>query len=244
MNLNSNSSTRVRAPDLFGLQPSSQMTNNHFHDEPASNLQTRRAASERRASCIQSFLKCKRTMKICTFNGQTLNQSHSLGELCTDAKQYNLTLTAIQEHRFYHTDNIRVQELNKDFTLITASAYKNTINATVGGVGFLINTQYVTAITNITKLSNRIIKIDFAGNPATTVLSCHSPHNKSSDQDIIEFYNNLSDAIEDIPAHNVLFLLGDFNAKIGPASAHFTYSNSTNKNWTYLLNLIENHHCK
>ena len=236
-----NISTRVRAPANNRLQTSPSMTNNHYHDETALNL-TRRATSETRAPCTTPFLRCKQTMKMCSFNARTLNQSHSLVELCVDSKRYNLDLTAIQEHRQYHTEeSIRIQEISKEYTLITASAFKNSANATTGGVGFLISNKHTAAITAINKISKRIIKIDLAGNPSTTVLSCHSPHNESSDQDAEEFYEALSDAIEDIPAHNVLFVLGDFNAKIGPLSSLFTYNGSTNRNGTHLLDLLESH---
>ena len=235
-----NTSTRVRAPAPTGLQPSSLMTNCHYYDEPASNPQGR-TSSEQGPTSIRPFLRCKREIKICTFNAQTLGQSHNLEELCADAKRYNIAITGIQEHRLWHEETFLTQEITREFTLITASAYKNSLNASIGGVGFLIKTSFTSSIVKITKVSNHITKIDLAGNPATTIFSCHSPHNSSSDTDATDFYNTLSDAIEDVPAHNVVLVLADFNAKIGPLSAHFTYNRSTNRNGTHLLDLMETH---
>ena len=232
-----NTSTRVRAPDLPGLWTNAHMTNHHLHDEPALNL-NRRADSEKRLRHTQPFLKCSKTFNICSYNAQTLNQSHSLEELCLDAKRRNLAFTAIQEHRFCHDETIKSKEITKEFTLITTSATRNSINASVGGVGFLFHNKVMNSITKVQKISNRIIKVDLDGNPATTLFSCYSPTNMSEDSDISEFYNNLTDAIENTPLHNVLLICGDFNAKVGPASALFTYNKKSNRNGTYLLDLM------
>ena len=53
----------------------------------------------------------------------------------------------------------------------------------------------------------------FTGNPATTIISCYSPTNCSDEEDVVMFYKSLSDALRDIPAHNMVLIGGDFNAK-------------------------------
>ena len=66
-----------------------------------------------------------------------------------------------------------------------------------------------------------------------------SPYNNSSDDDIEHFYTTLRYTIENIPAQNFLLIPGDFNAKLGPDDAKFTFHSKTNRNGEHLVDLIE-----
>ena len=56
-------------------------------------------------------------------------------------------------------------------------------------------------------------------------------------QDAIEHYDRLINTIKQIPKHNLLLVLGDFNAHIGKEDANFTYHEKTNSNGQLLLDL-------
>ena len=71
------------------------------------------------------------------------------------------------------------------------------------------------------------------------LLALAQSHNASSDEDIEDFYNTLRSTLENIPAHNFLVLPGDFNAKLGPDDAKFTFNTATNRNGEYLLDLMD-----
>ena len=75
------------------------------------------------------------------------------------------------------------------------------------------------SINSIKKISSRILRVDLAGNPATTIFSIYSPTNMSSDAIAEQFYDQLSDAIDRTPLHNILLVCGDLNAKNGPDTA-------------------------
>ena len=94
-------------------------------------------------------------------------------------------------------------------------------------------------LSNIEKISSRIIIADFEGNPKSTVIACYSPTNCSSDDDINDFYNELRSVVENVPAHNFLSIPGDFNAKLGHDDAKFTFHSETNRNGELLIDLME-----
>ena len=49
-------------------------------------------------------------------------------------------ITCLQEHRIIHPDeNVKHQSLGNNWTLVTSSAVKNSINATIGRVGLLLD---------------------------------------------------------------------------------------------------------
>ena len=76
------------------------------------------------------------------------------------------------------------------------------------------------------------------GNPKATVICVYSPTNSSSQEDIESFYQTLSATIEQIPLHNFVTICGDFNAKLGPDEAFFTYNSETNRNGYLLKDLM------
>ncbi|XP_015768719.1 PREDICTED: craniofacial development protein 2-like [Acropora digitifera] len=71
-----------------------------------------------------------------------------------------------------------------------------------------------------------------------TIITVYSPTNTAEDKTIEAFYECLKRAIESVPAHNVLILLGDFNARIGTSDARFPYHMITNRNGTHLVDLM------
>ena len=69
--------------------------------------------------------------------GQITPTKHRLGQLGRleqlglNAKSQNIDLIAIQEHRFYHPNEILKYHTVGSYQLVTSSASKNTINSTV-----------------------------------------------------------------------------------------------------------------
>ena len=67
-------------------------------------------------------------------------------------------------------------------------------------------------------MSDRVLKISFEGNPMLTIFVAHAPHEKSPQEAKDEFYEDLTDAVKNVPPHPVVAVLGDFNARIGKSS--------------------------
>ena len=85
--------------------------------------------------------------------------------------------------------------------------------------------------------TDRILISTFQGNPSTTIIVINSPTNSSEDNVIDKFYEELRGAIESIPQHIVLVIIGNFNARIGKEDA-FTYHRDTNRNGSLLLDIV------
>ena len=89
------------------------------------------------------------------------------------------------------------------------------------------------ALSDIQPVCDRILVLHFDGNPKTTVIVHYSPTEGSDDAE--EHYESLKAVIESIPKHNVLFVIGDFNAHIGKDDAHHSFHEKTNSNGKFLL---------
>ena len=94
----------------------------------------KKSATERK----QKLLKCKQTIQIATFNVRTLNRIGQLSELTASAVEHKIDVICIQEHRYTHTEDIKYHETGNGWMLVTVSAWKNSVNVSVGGVGMLI----------------------------------------------------------------------------------------------------------
>ena len=85
--------------------------------------------------------------------------------------------------------------------------------------------------------------VNFSGNPITTVINVYSPCD--GDPAATDFYNNLRNAIDTVPHHNLLLVLGDFNGQIGSESQSdikthcFFYNERTNVNGELLLEVMQ-----
>ena len=192
---------------------------------------------EKSARGSNKLLKCKRRTLFSTFNVRTLQSINQLPELTANAEKYLIDIVCIQEHRIFHPDdNLKYHNAGKDWTLITSSAWKNTVNATIGGVGLLISPFAMKSLNSIENILPRMMIATFNGNPVTTVISCYSPTNVSDEEQVLTFYEQLSGLVRDIPKHNVLIIGGDFNAQIGNLNPinKTNYHDVTNRNGNLL----------
>ncbi|KAJ8404089.1 hypothetical protein AAFF_G00344390 [Aldrovandia affinis] len=87
----------------------------------------------------------------------------------------------------------------------------------------------------------RILLANFDGDPVTTVMVVYSPTTVALVEDMEKFYEDLRTAIRDVLTHNFLAILGDFNARLGPENARFTYHDATNRNGEHLATLLAEH---
>ena len=93
--------------------------------------------------------------------------------------------------------------------LITTSAVRNTANAVVGAVGFVLSAVQLTR--DITPVSQRFFGITLNRNSRLTVISVYSP--TDSDENA-EFHEEVHRAVNTTPARNILLVFGDFNAHL------------------------------
>ena len=89
----------------------------------------------------RKLLKCKSTIQIATFNVRNLNRIGQQPELTASAIDHNIDIICIQEHRYIHNEDIKYTDTRNGWMFVSASAWKNSVNAMIGGVGMLIGPQ-------------------------------------------------------------------------------------------------------
>ena len=234
-------STRVQAPAFNPNLALPTLVRSNINDGLALKPSGRTNLDNRDNVKADPFLKRKKPVILSSFNTNTLRSDCKRAELAHEAQNLGIDIICLQEHRIEHSEPLVQQKFPNGYTMITCSAWKNSINASIGGVGFLISPSALKACIKIHKHSNRIIEITLNGSPATTIFSCYSPHNEYTEEDVTQFYYELSSAVYSVPAHNLVVLGGDFNAQLGPEDARFTISQMTNRNGLLLKDFMEEH---
>ena len=188
------------------------------------------------------LLKCKQILQIATFNVRTLNRIGQLPELIASAEEHKIDIICIQEHRYTHTEDTKYHETGNGWSLATVSAWKNSVNAAVGGVGLLIGPRALKTLNSVEKIQPRMMAATFNGNPRATIISCYSPTNVSEETELVTFYDELSSLVRSIPKHNMLVISGDMNAQIGKnGNNKYSLHNTSNRNGQHLTDfMIEN----
>ena len=187
---------------------------------------------------VPTFMSKTKAIKIATFNTRTIRENWRVEELEHHAGKQGIEIVGIQEHRIVHEDSIRYKQLDK-YHLITSSAWRNSAQAAVGGVGVLISKKAEKALSSVKPISDRILKATFQGNPATTIIVAYSPTNTGNgSEEINKFYEDLRGAIDSSPPHNMTIILGDMNAKLGPEHSRFPFHDKTNQNGQMLSDFV------
>ena len=173
---------------------------------------------------------------------RTLNRIGQLSELTASAVEHKIDIICIQDHRYTHTEDIKYHETGNGWMLVTVSAWKNSINASVGGVGMLLGPRALKTLNSIERIQPRMMAATFNGNPKATIISCYSPTNVSEENEIVTFYEDLSSLVRSIPKHNLLVIGGDMNAQIGKNRYNkYSLHNASNRNGQHLIDfMIEN----
>ena len=64
--------------------------------------------------------------------------------------------------------------------------------------------------------NDRIISVHFQGKPfSITVIQVYDPATNAQEAEVEWFYEDLQDLLELAPKKDVLFIIGDWNAKVG-----------------------------
>ena len=84
------------------------------------------------------------------------------------------------------------------------------------GVAVMVNKRVQNAVLGCSLKNDRMIYVRFQGKPINiTVIQAYAPTSNTEEAEIEWFYEDLQDLLELTPSKDVLFIIGDWNAKVG-----------------------------
>ncbi|XP_069157717.1 craniofacial development protein 2-like [Procambarus clarkii] len=139
-----------------------------------------------------------------------VNDAHKTAMINNELRRLQMDIVALQETRLPATGNIR----EKDFTFFWQGKPPEEVRE--HGVGFAIRNRLLGSIVPPMEGSARIIKLKLhtaAG--MVSLIHAYDTTLTSSNEAKDKFYDDLGLALRDIPQQEPVFLLGDFNARVG-----------------------------
>ena len=84
------------------------------------------------------------------------------------------------------------------------------------GVALTVNERVQNAVLGCKIKNKRMISVHFQGKPFTiTVIQVYAPTSNAEEAEVERFYEDLQNLLELTPKKDVLFIIGDWNAKVG-----------------------------
>ena len=84
------------------------------------------------------------------------------------------------------------------------------------GVPIIVSKRVRNAVLGCSFKNDRMISVCFQGKPLNiTVIQAHAPTSNTDEAEVEWFYVDLQDLLELTPKKDVLFIIGDWNAKVG-----------------------------
>ena len=84
------------------------------------------------------------------------------------------------------------------------------------GVAIMVNKRVQNAVLGCSLKNDRMISVPLQGKPFNiTVIQVYAPTSNAEEAEVKWFYEDLQDLLEITPQKDVLFIIGDWNAKVG-----------------------------
>ena len=83
------------------------------------------------------------------------------------------------------------------------------------GVAIMVNKRVPNAVLGCNLKNDRMISIHFQGKPFNIVIQVYAPTSNTEETEVERVYEDLQDLLELTPKKGVLFIIGDWDAKVG-----------------------------
>ena len=152
----------------------------------------------------------KQEVTIGTWNVRTLSAPGKLNELEHEMENYKLNVLGIAEMRWLNNG----ETVSDDGHKVWWSGDKLKKQA---GVGFIVHKETVNMVMECEPISSRIIRIRLQTAPRNlSIIQVYAPTSDSNEEDLEIFYNQIEATMRNIPKKDILIVMGDWNARVGP----------------------------
>ena len=163
----------------------------------------------------------KKMLKIGTWNVRTLlDQPNSnrperrTALVARELMRYDIDIAALSETRF--ADQGKLREAGPGYTFFWSGLPKDARRE--AGVGFAVSDRILQRLIeepNCVNARLMTVRIRLSRRQSATLVSTYAPTMTYTDEEKNKYYTDLSRVLQKIPQHDRLFLLGDFNARVG-----------------------------
>ena len=150
---------------------------------------------------------CKEQYCIGTWNVRSMNQGKS-EVVKQEMARVNVDILGISELKW-----TGMGEFNSDDHYIYYCGQKSLRR---NGVAIIVNKRVQNEVLGCNLKNNRMISVRLQGKPfSIKVIQVYAPTSNAEEAEVERFYEDLLDLLKLTPKKDVLFIIGDWNAKVG-----------------------------
>lgn len=163
----------------------------------------------KRNPCMTNRTLTKQTRKIGTWNVKTMAQAGKVQNALMEMKRLGIEIMGVSEMRWPNSNCCDIEDCRVYYSGSTSGKY-------IHGVGVVVNKDVARHVSNFVPVNERIMLLQLNAKPVNTnIIQVYAPTSDHSDEEVEEFYSQIEDLIKKLPKHELLILMGDFNAKVG-----------------------------
>ena len=150
---------------------------------------------------------CKEQYCIGTWNVRSMNQE-KMKMVKQEMARGNIDILGISELKW-----TRMDKYNSNDHYIYCCGQESLRR---NGLDLIVNKRVQNAVFWCNLRNNRMISVCFQGKPFNiTVIQVYAPTSNAVEVEVEQFYKDLQEILQIIPKKGVLFIIGDWNAKVG-----------------------------
>ena len=166
-------------------------------------------------SATHNLLGPKNRTRLGTWNVRTMYATSKTAQVLNEMEKYQLDILGISECRWTGTG----KQVTSNGAVILFSGHPTKHER---GVAIIVSKMKSKTLLEWEPISDRLIRARFnSKHSKLTILQCYSPTDEAEDDDKDCWYEELQAAIRKVPAHDVLLVMGDMNAKVGNDNTNF-----------------------
>ena len=176
----------------------------------ASHMTSRSQSRKETSAPTTSLASPKQLLKLAAWNVRTMYETGKCAQVVAEMQRYGICILGVSEMRWTDSGMITI---NSGETI----CYSGRVDGLhQEGVGLILNKEAKKSMLEWEPINSRLIRARFYSKfVKTTVIQCYAPTERDSDEVKNNFYTNLQDQIDKTPQHDILIVMGDFNAKVG-----------------------------
>ena len=156
-------------------------------------------------------------MNICTYNPRTISDLNTNNRdiMLEEINKIKWDVIGLSETKVKETG---VEPLDSGHRFYLSGNGKSRSN----GVGFLVKKSLVSTVDKWYPISDRLAVLSIKGKfSKINFIQCYFPTSSYPDDDVIAMYDQLQALVDKVPKRDHLFIMGDFNCKLGKLHVNF-----------------------
>ena len=157
-----------------------------------------------------SLANPKTKVKVGCWNVRTMFSVGKTAQITAEMTRYGIGILGISECRWSGFGRLKA----RTGETIIYSGRDDDVHQS--GVAIIISKKVAQCLDSWRPISDRIIEARFFSRfIKTTVIQVYAPTNETDDEVKDDFYEQLQKIVDEVPRHDMLLVIGDWNAKVG-----------------------------